>query len=292
MGLGIAFAVAQIVGRKKPIEDDDVIQHVLSSKPAEELYKYTLVLDIERKSNHVIAFVLALGSVSIGWLTSFMLYRFLPSHPEHLFFQEKLFNFWDRIDGTTFLENLFNTNFFSTSRSILSVTFTGVTLLLLTIEYARLSPVLHFPFQQVVQRQLRWEEKNAIGSYIYLITGLAVAAVILPSIMFLGVTCVVSLGDSAASLFGLKFGKRKYPHNNKTIEGTIIAVIVTFVSVFLFSGVYYAIAAVLVFVLIDLICPNPLKMNDNLLLPLSLTGVFVILFMLGVPSLSIVEYFV
>ncbi len=290
VGLAVAFGIAQIVGRKKPIKDDDIIQHVLSSKPAEELYKYTLVLDLERKSNHLIAIVLALGSVFIGWIISYIL-SLWTTHPEHTFLLDKFDLFWIQEDRTTILQNLFTISTLSTSRTILSVTFIGVTLLLLTIEYARLSRAIHFPFQQIVQRQLRWEEKNAVGSYIYLITGLAVSSILLPSLMFLGVTCVVSLGDSAASLTGLKFGKRKYPHNNKTIEGTIAAVLVTFISVFLFSGVYYATAAVLVFVLIDLICPNPLNMNDNLLLPLVLTGVYILLFLSGVPSPSIVEYF-
>jgi dolichol kinase len=291
VGLGIAFGIAQIVGKKKPIQDSDVIQHVLSTKPAEELYKYTLVLDLERKSNHLVAFIIALGSVSIGGVTVWILVKTLNwDYPQYQFILDKRDFFWAAPEGT-FLQNIFNTNLFSTSRTILSVTFTGVTLLLLIIEYARLSSSIYFPFQQIVQRQLRWEEKNAVGSYIYLITGLAVASFLLPSIMFLGVACVVSLGDSAASIIGMKFGKRKYPHNNKTIEGTIVASIVTFISVFLFSGVWFAITAVFVFVLIDLICPNPLKMNDNLLLPLVLSGVFIVLFVLGVPYPSVVEYF-
>ena len=292
VGLGIAFGIAQIVGKKKPIEDNDIIQHVLSSKPAEDMYKYTIVLDRERKSNHLIAFIIALGSVSIGGVSVWILKHVLTEeYAQYDFILAKYTFFWEPPEGS-FLQNIFNTEVFSLSRSILTVTFTGVTLLLLTIEYARLSSKIHFPFQQIVQRQLRWEEKNAVGSYIYLITGLAVASFLLPSLMFLGVTCVVSLGDSAASLVGMKYGKRKYRHNDKTIEGTIVASILTFVSVFLFSGVWFGIAAAVVFVIIDLICPNPLKMNDNLLLPLVLTGVYLVLFVLGVPYPCIIEYFV
>ncbi len=206
-------------------------------------------------------------SVSIGGITVFILVRYFPSHPEYAYILEKSENFWNRADGTTFLQNLFNTEIFSTSRTILSITFGGFSLFLLTIEYARLSKKIYFPFQEIVQKQLRWEEKNAIGSYIYLMMGLAVSSLLLPSMMFFGVASVVSFGDSAASLLGIKYGKRKYPHNNKTIEGTLIGSFVTLFTVFLFTGIYFAVAAVLVFILIDLICPNPLKMNDNMLLP-------------------------
>ncbi len=290
IALGVSFFIAQLVMKKKDTSAD-IIQHVLSSKKPDELKKYTLMLDLERKSNHLIAFVLALLSVSIGLLAVYILVNFATEHDEWAYFFEKGENFWVNQDFT-FLENIFNANIFSTSRTILSITFGGSMLLLLTIELSRLSEKIHFPFQEIVQRQLRWEEKNAVGSYIYLITGLAVSSVLLPSMLFLAVTCVVSLGDSAASLLGLKFGKRKYTHNNKTIEGTIAASIVTIISVFLFAGIYFAIAAVVVFVIIDLICPNPLNMNDNLLLPLVLTGVFILLSVIGVPSHNIVEYFI
>ncbi|TFG18544.1 MAG: hypothetical protein EU530_08990 [Promethearchaeota archaeon] len=291
IGLGITFLISHFVLKKKS-DSSDIIQHVLSSKEPEDFKKYTLLLDIERKSNHLIAFLLALFSISVGWITVFILVRYFPSHPEYAYILEKSENFWNRADGTTFLQNLFNTEIFSTSRTILSITFGGFSLFLLTIEYARLSKKIYFPFQEIVQKQLRWEEKNAIGSYIYLMMGLAVSSLLLPSMMFLGVASVVSFGDSAASLLGIKFGKKKYPHNNKTVEGTLIGSFLTLFTVFLFAGIYFAVAAVVVFILIDLICPNPLKMNDNLLLPLVLTGVFIILFVLKVPSPNIVEYFI
>ena len=290
LGLGITFFVAQIVMKKKNVSAD-IIQHVLASKEPEEFSKYTLMLDIDRKSNHLIAFVLALFSVTVGWVTTFILVRFFPNHPEYGFITEKMMNFWE-VEGTTFLVGLFSPGTFSTSRTILSITFGGFTLLLLTIEYSRLSKKFYFPFQEIVQKQLRWEEKNAIGSYIFLMTGLAVSSLLLPSFLFLGVASVVSFGDSAASLIGLKRGSHKYPHNNKTIEGTIAGGLVTLFTVFLFAGIYFAIAAVIIFVLIDLICPNPLNLNDNLLLPLVLTGVFIFLFVLGVPSPNIVDYFI
>jgi len=290
LGLGIVFLIAQIT-KKKKIPSADVIQHVLSSKQPDEFFISKRLLDWERKSNHIIAFGLALFAILIGGVITYILVRYWISHPEYSYFIEKWENFWFRNDGTTFLENIFNTEIFSTSRSILSLTFGGSTLLLLTIEYSRLSGKINFPFQEIVQRQLRWEEKNAIGSYIYLITGLAVSSVILSSILFLGVTSVVSFGDSAASIVGMRYGKHKYRHNNKTIEGTIAGSITSLISVFLFAGIYYAIAAVIVFIIIDLVCPNPFKINDNLLLPLVLTGTFVILFALKVPSMHILEYF-
>ena len=193
LGLGITFLIAHFVMKKK-VDSGDVIQHVLSSKEPEEFKKYTLLLDIERKSNHLIAFLLALFSVSIGWVTTYILVRFFPDHPESGFIQEKMLNFWN-VENTTFLENLFTIDIFSTSRTILSITFSGFTLFLLTIEYARLSKKIFFPFQEIVQRQLRWEEKNAVGSYIYLMTGLAVSSILLPSMMFFGVASVVSFGD-------------------------------------------------------------------------------------------------
>ena len=290
IAIGITFLVSQILKRMGKIPEN-MANLVSISEDQKNSEENNQKLDRDRKSNHLLAFGVALAAILIGIVTVYILLFFTDS-PYYGYFIEKAVNFWDREDGTSFLQNTFNVDIFSTSRTILSITYGGFAMLLTTIEYSRLSRNIYFPFQNVVQNQLRYEEKDAIGSYVYMIVALAVCSVLLSTSFFLSVVSVVSFGDSAASLVGMRFGKRKYKHNNKTLEGTIAGGIVSLIFVFLFSGIYYAIAATIIFVIIDLITPKPFKLNDNILLPLILTGVIILLFVLGVPANSLFEYLI
>lgn len=291
IALGITFLVSQIFKRVKSLQIHYLPLIGNSQKPALSTQKKQL-LDRLRKANHLIAFAIALSGIFIGVLTVYVLVRYYTNHPEYDYFVEKLMNFWKRNDDTTFLENIFNQEIFATSRTICAITFGGLMVVLATIDYTRLSQKWFFPFQAIVNKQLHWEEKKAIGSYVYLTAGLAVSSVLLSTMFFLAVTSVVSFGDSAASIIGMKFGKRPYKHNNKTIEGTIAGVITSCLLVFFLIGPYYAVVAGILFGVIDIISPNPIKLNDNLILSLVLTGVFIVLYSIGIPSITILEYFV
>jgi dolichol kinase len=81
--------------------------------------------------------------------------------------------------------------------------------------------------------------------------------------------------DAASALVGIRWGHSKWPHNAGksylgSLGGTGVAVLVAFP----FVGLWGALAAAGVFLLMDLVGPIPVPVSDNLLNPLGLTALF------------------
>ena len=99
----------------------------------------------------------------------------------------------------------------------------------------------------------------------------------LPFGVFCAATLIATIGDGAASIFGLKFGKKNFPKTSKkTIIGYIAGFIASFgVSIFalwlfepkilLIKKIIISISGALMFFLIDII---NLKVDDNILNPI------------------------
>jgi len=99
----------------------------------------------------------------------------------------------------------------------------------------------------------------------------------LPFGVFCAATLIATIGDGAASIFGLKFGKKNFPKSSKkTIIGYIAGFIASFgVSIFalwlfepkllLLKIIVISISGALIFFLIDII---DLKVDDNILNPI------------------------
>ncbi|MCJ7559395.1 phosphatidate cytidylyltransferase, partial [Candidatus Bathyarchaeota archaeon] len=86
-----------------------------------------------------------------------------------------------------------------------------------------------------------------------------------------------ALGDSAASLFGRRFGNRILPFNKgKTLEGSIVGFFFAFLFAMYFVPVQFALLAAVVTAMIECL---PLPLNDNLAIPV-VTGL--VLFLTGV----------
>jgi dolichol kinase len=108
----------------------------------------------------------------------------------------------------------------------------------------------------------------------------------LPFGIFSAIALISTIGDGAASLFGLKFGKKGLSKNsNKTISGYIAGFIISFLvgfisfllflpSIKLLKMIIMALMGAGMFLLIDLI---PINVDDNILNPLfSALGIMIV----------------
>lgn len=148
------------------------------------------------------------------------------------------------------------------SKFILSI----LTLIVISVSYLTIKGV-KIPFVGfIIENFGRKGEIPARGSIFFLIGSLISLFVFNSFIASISILILV-LHDSFATLIGKEFGKRKIPHNkNKTIEGSISGMIISFIVVSLFLPLELAFIAVLAAGIIESI---DFKMDDNLLIPLA-----------------------
>ena len=97
--------------------------------------------------------------------------------------------------------------------------------------------------------------------------GIALSLLIFPARIGYAAIAVLALGDSSASLLGKRFGRNRIPFNKgKSIEGSIIGLIIGFLGALLFVDPITALVGAVVGILIEAL---PLPLDDNLLMPLA-----------------------
>lgn len=96
--------------------------------------------------------------------------------------------------------------------------------------------------------------------------GIAFTLLLFPAKIGYAAIAVLTLGDSSASIFGKKFGHRKMPFNRrKSIEGSIVGLVIAFLGALLFVEPLTAIIGAGVGLFIEAL-PSPI--DDNLTIPL------------------------
>jgi len=113
---------------------------------------------------------------------------------------------------------------------------------------------------------------------------------ILPPTLFLATLCLITFADPMASTIGIRFGKHRYSWNRKSIEGTIAGFLSALISMVFFVGWIYAFVGALCFLVLDLFTPEPIKMSDNLGMPIMTTIVFTILSVIGIPAMNFLGF--
>jgi len=97
--------------------------------------------------------------------------------------------------------------------------------------------------------------------------GIALSLLIFPTRIGYAAIAVLTLGDSFASIFGKRFGRRKIPFNRgKSIEGSIIGLTVAFLGAWIFVDPITALVGAAAGILIEAL---PLPIDDNLLIPIA-----------------------
>lgn len=160
-------------------------------------------------------------------------------------------------------------------------------------EFLRLQyPELSYPFKQTILSRLREREVGLFGAHFYIVAALPLAALWVardPATWPTTVPAVVALlsvtvfADSASALFGMRWGRRRLPHNaGKTWIGAWGGTAVAFLVALPLTGWTMAAVTAAVFLVLDLAAPVPVPVSDNILNPVGLAVAYV----LGAPWLD------
>lgn len=110
---------------------------------------------------------------------------------------------------------------------------------------------------------------------IFFSLGITLSLLLFPTPLNYASIAVVSLGDSAAYIFGKLFGRTPIPYNKgKNLEGSIAGVAFAFLGSTFFLSPLQALFAAVVSIFVESL---PLPVNDNLSIPLA-TGAFLTFF--------------
>lgn len=150
----------------------------------------------------------------------------------------------------------------------------SLAVILLTVaEYVRRmddprSPLVRFT-HRILTPALREGEAGGYMASFFFLAAMFVVTLLLPLPLAAGAMSVLTYGDPAASLVGRRWGRRKWRHNpQKSVEGTLAMFGVSSgLLLALVPGVHPA-TAVLAALAASLFESLPLKIGDNLILPL------------------------
>lgn len=230
--------------------------------------------DTLRKLNHVLIFI----GLLVVWYVGLYVVNFytgtsagmVPEENNMLVLYLRIIN-----EPNSFIDVLFSLGWFY---YLLFFFFYILCIFMLANEFTRKSRLFSFPFNIFPKLYLSKEEKENYGTYLYFAIGQMFAAFICPPMVYFAILGISSISDLMASQVGIRFGKRHIIWNkNKTWEGTIAGIISTFLICFLFVDVYWSLIFTFIFFILDISTSKPIKVSDNLLIPIccSLTYVFI-----------------
>ncbi len=111
---------------------------------------------------------------------------------------------------------------------------------------------------------------------IFLALGITISLLLFPTPLNYASIAIVTLGDSAASIFGKLFGKTSIPFNKgKNLEGSLAGLAFAYFGASVFLQPLHALIGATIGILVEAL---PLPINDNLSTPLA-TGVLLTLFL-------------
>ena len=233
-----------------------------------------LLRDTLRKIPHVIMFV---GLFVVWFIGSRFVFDFSGSTsgmiPEVQDMARLYFNLIKNPNAIS--EVLFSLGWFY---YLLFFFFYTLNLIMLANEFTRKTKKLAFPFNFACRIFFHEEERLNYGAYLYFTLGQMFAAFITPPMVFFAILGISSISDLLTSQIGIRYGKHKIRWNNeKSWQGTIAGVVSCFIISLLFMGVFWALIFSVAFLIFDIITNKPLKLSDNLLLPIGLGLLFTII---------------
>jgi dolichol kinase len=237
-------------------------------------------IDIQRKVFHLVAMGLLFMLLAVG---DYYLKGQIDGGEDDYIYERNLANFWGSTDGLNYLEGVFVYQSIPIGQSFMILWMYGTLVFLMMFDITRLSKHVHFLLHREIQATLRYKEIDTFAAFTHFAVGYIFAAIILPPLIFLGTMCLITFADPAASIIGMRWGKRKFAYNNKSLEGLIAGMVACFVSMFAFVGFVYSLAGAILFGVIDMITPKPIKASDNIVMPIMCTLLFVVLSLLNIP---------
>ena len=242
--------------------------------------------DVLRKLNHVILFIFLLIAWSLGL---FLVLKFAGSSAGMIPEENNMLLIYLTLlkDPNSISEVLFSFGWFY---YLLFFLFYIFCLFTLVNEFTRKSKRFSFLFNIFPKLYLSPEEKQSYGTYLYFAIGQMFAALICPPMVFFAILGISSISDLSTSQIGIRFGKIHISWNkNKTWEGTVSGVLITFWICLFFVGILWSFIFTIVFLSCDIFTSKPLKVSDNLLIPIACSLVYVVIrFLLNLNYTSII----
>ncbi|MFW9821000.1 MAG: hypothetical protein ACFFE5_15455 [Candidatus Thorarchaeota archaeon] len=227
--------------------------------------------DTLRKINHVLIFI---GLLFVWYIGLVIANFFSGSSTGMIPAENNMFLLYLRIisEPNSIKNVLFSLGWFY---YILFFFFYIMSMFILSNEFARKSKSFSFPFTFFTKIYLSENEQQNYGTYLYFSIGQMFAALVCPPMVFFMILGTASISDLMTSQIGIRFGKSYIKWNkNKTWEGTISGMLVTFVIGFLFVGFLWSLIFTFLFLLIDIFTAKPFDISDNLLIPLSFSLIY------------------
>lgn len=244
-------------------------------------------IDLKRKFYHIFVFCMIFTFLFVGYL---LIKAKADLYGRFSLYFRLLESYWGSSNDLDYVEIIFLRHSLPLAQTLTFLFMYGAALILLVIDLTRLSRNIHFIMHKESQRIMRYKELDTLASYTHFAVSYLFASIILPPMLFLASLCLASFADPAASIIGYKFGKKRYYWNSKSIEGTIFGSLFAFLSMIWFVGWFYAFIGMVIFAIIDIFTPKPIKISDNLLMPVITTIIFVILSFAGIPYTPIFTF--
>ncbi len=235
--------------------------------------------DIIRKINHVLIFIGLIGL----WYISYNMVRESTNNDDN---NEKikidpdstnmLYLYFRILTKPNSIENImFSLQWFY---YVLFFFFYIFCIIMLVNELTRKTKYLAFPFNILPILIMSEEEKQSYCTYLYFCIGQMFAAFLCPPMVFFAILGMSSIGDLMTSQVGIRYGKKHIAWNpNKTYEGTLAGTITSFIICVIFIGPFYGILLAGAFMIFDISTSKPIKLSDNLLIPIGCSIMYVII---------------
>lgn len=113
----------------------------------------------------------------------------------------------------------------------------------LLVEWARRSSVdVARAFDRAFAPLLRAHETRALTGATWLLASMCAAVVLFPRDAAIAATWAAAVGDAAAALVGMRFGRHRWARDGKSLEGSAACVIATVVGAWLLAGLSFPLA--------------------------------------------------
>ena len=157
---------------------------------------------------------------------------------------------------------------FNYDKKLMILVLSGLTLSTLVIELFRLeNKNFHRYFHLLFGVVLRKHESYEFTGATYLLVSAMICVSFFPADIAFASMAFLAIGDTAAALVGMSFGKRKYISNNKTIEGTIACFVSTFIfGLWVFKE--YAVLALIGAIAVSIAETVNIRIDDNVKIPI------------------------
>lgn len=113
----------------------------------------------------------------------------------------------------------------------------ALALIAVTVEVARAtSPAIGARFEEIFHPLLRLHESTRVTGATWLIGAMFVAVLLLPRDATIVATWAAAVGDSAAALIGMRFGRIRSSRDGKSLEGSAACLLATMAGALLLAG--------------------------------------------------------